>query len=206
MGIPEKLKEMVAYLKDCKIGLSSYSDDGRVNSSFNEDEILNILVKKFDIEVPRSRAWFDFSFKHKKEFYPVNIKITNTMSADNLNCKLGIYYALTGLIPDFANEINWKSYFEKLKENLGISESDYYFLVFNKEDNGDIFANSLKGLSALQPSGNNLPFQCKWDSNREYIDRTFDESKQFILTVFGQSIKLRSEIYFNFKQSFPEYV
>ncbi len=207
MKIPDKLIEIQNHLIKTNIKLSNSFNDGRINASINEDELLIEIEKAFSIDIPKSRAWYDFSFSDKKEFYPVNIKITNTTTADNLNCKLGIYFALTGLIPDFPNEINWLSYFEKLKDNLGkIKKKDYYFLIFNKKNPIDIFLNTLKGISSLQPNGNNLPFQCRWDSNRDYKPKTFDESKNFILKTFGESIKLRSEIYFNFKLIFPEYV
>jgi hypothetical protein len=205
--IPKILTDISVYLSKQKFSLSKQFDDGRINASINEAEILNVIKRKFEIEVPRSRAWYDFAINTNNDFYPVNIKTTDTTHADNLNCKLGIYYTLTGLLPDFPNETNWLNYFEKLKENIGTNENkDYYFLVINKNEHKDVFVNSLRGLQILQPNGNNLPFQCKWDTNREYNNRTFSEAKEFILSVFGQSIKLRAEIYFNFKKYFPEYV
>ena len=207
MSIPKILTDISDYLISKKIELSSEFEDGRVNSAVNEDEILNIIAAKFDIQNPRARNWFDFAIENEGVFYPVNIKITDTAHADNLNCKLGIYYALTGVLPNFPNEIRWLSYFDKVKNNLGTNESkDYYFLVCNKNNPSDVFVNSLKGLQKLQENGNNLPFQCKWDINREFQNRSFDEAKDFILSVFGASIKLRSEIYFNFKRCFPQYV
>ena len=130
MPIPAKLNEICLFLKNEKISLSTSSSDGRVNSSINEDELLKIIKKQFDIQIPKSRAWYDFVIETENEFLPVNIKITDTTHADNLNCKLGIYYALTGLKPDFANEIDWLSYFERLKEHLGkVKTNDYYFLI-----------------------------------------------------------------------------
>lgn len=171
------------------------------------DELLKVIKKRFEVIIPRSRVWFDFAIENNQIFYPVNIKITDTTHADNLNCKLGIYYALTGLLPDFQNEIKWLSYFEKLKENFGkFKNKDYCFLIFNKQDNNNIFVNSLKGIKILQPNGNNLPFQCKWEYNKLFYKRSFNKSSEFILSTFGTSIKLRAEIYFNFKKYFPEYV
>lgn len=111
------------------------------------------------------------------------------------------------MLPDFSNETNWLSFFEKLKENLGTrKDKDYYFLICNKQDVSDIFANTLKGLQKLQPNGNNLPFQCQWNENRDFKNRSFKQAEKFILTTFGESIKLRAEIYFNFKRLFPDYV
>ena len=206
-NIPNILQEIVGYLQKEKVTFSKRFADGRINSSINEDEIIKILKKKFDIIVPKSRAWYDFAIETKTEFYPINIKVTDTTHADNLNCKLGIYYALTGLIPDFPNETNWLSYFEKMKENLATKkDKDYYFLICNKKDEKDVFINTLKGLQKLQPNGNNLPFQCRWDENRDFKNRTLKQAEKFILTTFGESIKLRAEIYFNFKRLFPDYV
>lgn len=131
---------------------------------------------------------------------PVNIKVTDTTHADNLNCKLGIYFALTGRIPAFPNEINWLSFFEKQKEGMTrqVVSQDYYFLIISKKDKNDVFVNSLKGLQELQANGNNLPFQCKWDLNRIYKERTLEEAKAFLLKNFAKSVKLRAEIYFQF--------
>lgn len=201
--LPEILESIKDSLKSTNFGLSKDFSDGRINSSFNESEIIKIIDKNYCINVPKSRNWYDFSIEDGETFLPVNIKVTETKSADNLNCKLGIYYALTGLLPCFSNEINWLKYFEYLNKNIGKhNDRDYYFLVINKSDTNDVFINSLKGLSKLH----NLPFQCKWDENRAYQAKSFEECVQFILTYFGKSIKLRAEIYFNFKKFFPEYV
>jgi len=205
---PSTLIAIKNFLLQSNITLSEGFDDGRINSSFNEKEIIHLIQRaNFDISVPKARSWYDFSFIENDIFYPVNIKITETNSADNLNAKLGIYYALTGLMPDFHNEIDWLTYFSKFRENMDTYiNKDYYFLVLNKNDAKDIFINSLKGLRKLNPNGNNLPFQCKWKENKEFQKRTHASASKFILKTFGESIKLRSEIYFNFKKYFPEYV
>ena len=207
-NIPKILQDIVNYLRGEKITFSRQLPDGRHNSSVNEKEIIEILKNEFNIIVPRKeRAWWDFAIEDETGFYPVNIKITNTTRADNLNCKLGIYYALTGLIPDFPNETPWLPYFEKMKRNLGAqTDKDYYFLIFNKKNTKDVFINALKGLEKIQPNGNNLPFQCKWNDNRIYVKRTVEEAEKFILSALSESIQLRASIYDNFKHSFPNYV
>ncbi|WP_393970983.1 hypothetical protein OXIME_001230 [Oxyplasma meridianum] len=206
MVIPKKLEEIRKYLIESNMELSNSFADGRVNSRINEDEVIRLIRGNFSINVPKSRAWYDFSFEETGIFYPVNIKITETTSADNLNCKLGIYYALTGKIPDFPNEIDWLDYFEKLKTNLSENSKDYYFLVINRSNTTDIFINSLKSLTTLQPNGNNLPFQCKWGINRIIKVRDYEDAKKFILKNFGESIRLRAEIFFIFKRLFNEYL
>ncbi|MBL7787341.1 MAG: hypothetical protein JNM36_15650 [Chitinophagales bacterium] len=207
MGIPKIISSICSYIADRNLVLTQRFDDGRVNAAFNEEELIKEIKQNFSIEVPPKRAWYDFSIVDQGEFYPINIKITDTTHADNLNCKLGIYYALTGILPDFANEIAWEDFFQKLHANIGTYQSkDYYFLVFNKRMPTDVFANALKGLQTLQPNGNNLPFQCKWDSNRQYQTRTFAEAKDIILSKLGESISLRASIYRNFANYFPQYV
>ncbi|RVY42210.1 restriction endonuclease [Helicobacter pylori] len=196
--IPTQLNEIAKFLKTNPYHLSQPLQDGRLNSSVNEEEILN-TIKHFPIQLPKAREWWDFSFEENDIFYPVNIKTTTTKTADNLNCKLGIYYALCGLVPEFNNEIAWEKYFQKLHEDLGKNtDRDYYFLIINKNDPKDIFINSLKGIQTLQP--NNLPFQCKWDNNREIVQRNFTESKNFILSALAKSVKLR--VYLAFKEFF----
>jgi len=201
------LEEIVAYLKSTEIVLSSQTEDGRINASINEAEIIEHIKKNFSINVSTKRSWYDFSIIEEDKFIPVNIKVTQTTQADNLNCKLGIYYTLTGLMPDFHNEIDSLNFFEKLSKNIGNqTNKDYYFLIFNKNIPKDIFYNSLRGLQELQANGNNLPFQCQWNKNREIKTRTFEEVKEFLLRKYGESIKLRANMYFHFKKFFPEYV
>ncbi len=191
--IPTRLNEIAEFLRTNPYHLSQPLQDGRLNSSVNEEEILN-TIKHFPVQLPRAREWWDFSFEENDIFYPVNIKTTTTKTADNLNGKLGIYYALCGLLPEFNNEIAWEKYFQKLHKDLGTNTNrDYYFLIINKNDPKDIFINSLKGIQTLQP--NNLPFQCKWDNNRKIVQRNFDESKNFILSALAKSVTLRANIY-----------
>ncbi|KAA6502314.1 restriction endonuclease [Helicobacter pylori] len=191
--IPTQLNEIAEFLKTNPYNLSQPLQDGRLNSSVNEEEILNTIKHFFPIQLPKAREWWDFSFEENDIFYPVNIKTTTTKTADNLNCKLGIYYALCGLVPEFNNEIAWEKYFQKLHKGLGTNtDRDYYFLIINKNDPKDVFINSLKGIQTLQP--NNLPFQCKWDNNREIVQRSFIESKNSILSALAKSVKLRSSV------------
>ncbi len=202
--IPTQLNEIAEFLKTNPDSLSQPLQDGRLNSSVNEEEILNTIKDYFPIQLPKAREWWDFSFEENDIFYPVNIKTTTTKTADNLNCKLGIYYALCDLVPEFNNEIAWEKYFQKLHKDLGKNTNrDYYFLIINKNDPKDVFINSLKGIQTLQP--NNLPFQCKWDNNREIIQRSFNESKNFILSALAKSVKLRANIYLTFKEVFGEF-
>lgn len=202
--LPQMLLEMVDFLRTQNLTLSNQSRDGRINSAFNEDEIFTLLNQNFEINRPNMRDWVDFSFSENEIFIPVNIKVSTTKTADNLNCKLGIYYALTGQIPPFNNGVSWENYFKTLSENLQENTADYYFLIINKDNPNDVFATSLKGLESINPNGNNLPFQAKWDSNRNHIPRDFEEAKNFILNTFAESLKLRADAYLSFRKYFCE--
>ncbi|RKV31241.1 restriction endonuclease [Helicobacter pylori] len=141
--VPTQLNEIAEFLRTNPYHLSQPLRDGRLNSSVNEEEILNTIKHSFPIQLPKAREWWDFSFEEK----------------------------------DLGKNTN----------------RDYYFLIINKNDPKDIFINSLKGIQTLQP--NNLPFQCKWDNNREIVQRDFIESKNFILSALAKSVKLRANIY-----------
>jgi hypothetical protein len=210
--IPKVLLQISEHLSSHKFRISTLNHDGRINSAVNEDEVLNYLERSYDFGSyelirPQARDWFDFAIEKGTEFYPVNIKVTTTDTVDNLNCKLGIYYALTGLKPSFSNGISWLPFFSKLHDSFGkYKDKDYYFLIVNKNNLNDVFCSSLKGITNLTPNGNNLPFQSKWSDNHKLTYRTFEQASNFIMSTFATSIKLRSDIYFNFKRFFPEYV
>ena len=154
-------------MQQSHLNLTRTTRDGRVNSTFNENEIVALIAQRFEIQRSESRDWFDFAFEEQGIFYPVNIKVSTTETTDNLNCKLGIYYALTGQLPDFPNTISWENYFCRLSNRIVDNNCDYYFLIVNKDNTQDIFLSSLKSIRHLVPNGNNLPFQACWNDNRE---------------------------------------
>ncbi|MDD1372294.1 hypothetical protein [Metamycoplasma hyosynoviae] len=195
------LNFIVDLLKKQNFSLNNKNKDGRINSAnsesiiikqiANNDEFKQFLTKNNLIaKIPNIREWYDFLiFNEDNTFFcPINLKISNLNlnSSDNLNCKIGMYFCLTGKIPAFSNEINWSNFLIKLYSNMEDNNRDYYFLVINKENNRDIFFNSLKKLYELNPNGNNLPFQCVWNKNREKVNRTYEESKKLHYEKFLQ--------------------
>jgi len=136
--------------------------------------------------------------------FQLNIKITTTKTADNANSKNGLFYSLTG--KRYVDNNSWKDYLKALRANIRETEHDYYFLIINKQDNQDIFFNSLKSLTKIVPNGNNLPFQIKWNENRIPVNKTFEEAKKMLLEGLGKSIELRADVYFVFKEYFSEYL
>lgn len=204
---PKLLLEVQDFLIGNTLSFPEYTEDGRTNSTLYRKEIIEKLSKEFGskINYPKVRDWFSFSFKEEGEFFPVNIKVSTMNTADNLNCRLGIYFALTGKIPPFDNEVDWEEYFKALQRDLEFTQKDYYFLIINKNNPKDVILNSLKGLKKINPNGNNLPFQAKWSENRERVSRTYDEAKDFILRCFSQSLRLRVNAYNSFLGYFKEY-
>lgn len=199
--IPSELNEIRNYLVSNGTNISKGSGDGRIMSAINEDEITKVISAKFNIELPPPRFWYDFAIKKGTEKIPVNIKVTSTVTADNVQCKLGMYHALTGIWPTFANETPWNEYFSLMQRGLNTKkDKDYYFLVVSKKNPRDIFCTSLKQLQTLVANGNNLPFQCNWGNNRMPKDRTHDQAVKFLLGRFYESIKARANILDEFEE------
>ncbi|MBP5723047.1 MAG: hypothetical protein J6X18_05680 [Bacteroidales bacterium] len=204
---PKKIEEMCAYLSEQKLSLIELSPDGRINSALSESNVLDILKKGFpELTVPngKSREWYDCAFRDDDgNFIPINIKISTMKSTpDNVSSKSGLFYTLTGVIPE--KEYEWPEYFDKLNENIGKGwdSADYYFIVINKNDTSDVFCTSQKHLNVLVPNGNNLPFQCAWGANRIPIYRTNKESKEFLMGALTESIERSNEIYQNYHRVF----
>ncbi|VEU70079.1 hypothetical protein [Mycoplasmopsis glycophila] len=210
------LKELIEELKKDGINLTKHNNDGRINSIYNEEEVIKEILriyknipifkeKALSIEKqPRPRWWYDILIKdNQNNFYcPINIKISDfsNSASDNISSKEGLYFSLTGT----SNEtiINWSKYFQSLSENIKETNTDYFFIVFNKNDRRDIIFNSMRRLKKLTPNGNNLPFQCKWIENREIETRTFQEAKEFLINNLYKSIKKRAQIKEEFETVF----
>lgn len=207
-AIPRVLSEIAEFLAGDKMVLDSTAPDGRIASAVNEDTIIQRISEKFNIQKPdkKTRHWWDFAVDNADGFYPVNLKISEFVNAnDNLNCKLGIYYSLTGTSPDFPNEIGWGNFFRRLSQDIRDNDKDYYFMVINKQNTSDVLVQGLKTLQTVYPNGNNLPFQCCWIHNRRSVARSFDEARDFLLAAFSESIKKRAKIYLDFQRCFPQY-
>jgi hypothetical protein len=112
------------------------------------------------------------------------------MQADNISSKLGLFYALTGILPTNVKDTNlnhWGPYNRKLLENLDYNcEADYYFVIYFK-DSESFLVTSLKRIQTLTPNGSNLPFQCKWSENDVFSNRTLEEQSKYIMDVYYDS-------------------
>lgn len=224
--IEQALDFIVNSLKKDTVTLSHIVEDGRINSVKNEDEVIDkiksskkislyLQANSLKIGTPKSREWFDFTIESEDTsannyFCPVNIKVSKLGTADNLNCKLGIFYALTGCIPSSVslnNGVGWEKFFKSTDKHMAKNkDKDYCFLVVNKNDITDVFWNSLKRLNKIVPNGNNPPFQCKWSDNKTKTERTYIEARKFILSCLEQTVYQREQIGISFRKYLKKYI
>lgn len=205
------MNELTSDLRNKTIELSDDDvSDGRVYSAINELNVTNVIeeiykdnpfYKEYDLELiepnknsASNREWYDIAFKNADVFIPINIKISAlSRFADNLNCKTGLAYALTGLPPEELSQLSrldWAAYGQAVVPHITDEETgtDYYFLIVNKNNLTDIFWNSLKHIPELVPNGSNLPFQCRFERNREPDDATQAESNKRLINTFSESL------------------
>ena len=190
----EKLKQIIES-GNITFNASTISQDGRVNSIKDEDKIAlyikNLFGDKCNIAPPR--FWYDVALTIDGKFYPINIKSVTGKTADNISSKDGMFYAITGLDPRTEKVTPFKTFENKLLNNINYSgDADYYFVIFFKETK-EIFFTSLKRVCTLTPNGSNLPFQCKWNNNKVYTTRNNKDQINYIIKVYCESVKKKIE-------------
>lgn len=205
--IPGELLAISDWLASRKVRLVRGNENQRIDSVKNHSLIVSELVKsKLFRIIPHARpsvGWYSFELCNEGRSLLVKIKVSSLSRADNLNCKLGVFHALTGQRPEFTDEISWVNYFQLLSHNLDTDcDEDFYFLVVNRTDTSDVFCNSLKGIEELKANGSNLPFQCRWADNRRLAQRSNSEATRYILGVLGESARLRAEIHHGYERYF----
>ena len=181
------------YLSKVNYNFINVNKDGRINSNFDEDEIIDLMIYKFGnkIKRPSIRNWFDVGiYDNYYGWLPVNIKSTTTKTSDNVGNLALCVYSYTNQYLDlnstYENGPMASILFDKLKkkEYNYKHKKDYYFIVLNKNNNSEIIVNSVKGLSALTPNLNNLPFQVKWNKNKYFSYKNINYNiLQFLDTI-----------------------
>ena len=189
-NLPLILYKIKNYLEKTMFDFSSQTNDGRINSCLDEDNIIKLLEKKYDNKIKKvdKRHWCDILvFDKIYGWLPVNIKTTTTTTSDNTGNLAMCVYSYTDEKLDLNKSYNngemSEILFKKLKnkEYNKIYKKDYYFIVLNKTNQSDVIINSVKGLIHLTPNINNLPFQVKWNDNKEYkYDIINNKIKMFI--------------------------
>lgn len=191
------LTDVCDFLKTKNFCLSSTSDDGRINSSLDEDIVLDLIVAHYGNLVQKMppRSWCDF--KHVPTNEPINFKSTSMKSSDNACNYLALIYALTDL--SFEDErkphsTNDKKQFLTWVRDTDIDSGynnnrDYWFLIVNKNDPSTVFYNSIKQLNDITSNPSNPPFQVNWSKNKKRIARSFENSIGFINETVFKTIK-----------------
>ena len=175
--LPLLMYQIQKYLKLQAFQCSTQNEDGRINSCFDEEEVIKLLVEKFGnkIRKPGIRMWYDIlAFDTIYGWIPINIKTTTTKTSDNIGNLALCVYAYTDEVLDIHRDKTYENgemsniLFNKLqnKKYNKNYKKDYYFIVVNKLDASDIIVNSIKGLTILTPNANNLPFQVNWSKNK----------------------------------------
>lgn len=162
------------FLNNNLVEFSNQNSDGRVNSSLDEQKIIELLKNRFNgkIKPADKRMWYDILvLDRQKGWIPVNIKTTTTKTSDNTGNFAMCVHAYTNEKLDYntsySNGKMSELLLNKIKsKQFNKSNRDYYFLVLNKTNPADIIINSLRGLSILTSNINNLPFQICWQKNR----------------------------------------
>lgn len=189
-----------------RLVLARSARDGRVDSQENERQVSQALEyfalssewfaeQSLRLEISPSRHWYDFAVTGPDGlFLPVNVKVSALRTADNISSKEGVFYALTGVLPNAVSIKNWESFCRQLSHRLGMNpDADYYFMVVSKQLPAEVFWTSLKHITELVPNGNNPPFQCNWAKNRERVARSADDAQKYILGVLRETFRLRAE-------------
>ena len=169
-----------------QLELEENFEDGRLNSSFNEEVVLNYIKQiieenEYDFEKAPAREWYDFKFNGT----PFNLKISNMSGADNVSSKKGLVYALTGKLPNNTHQ----NCLDLLESGFVDSdEYDYGFLIVDKNTK-KLYVTSIKNLDVryLVSNGNNLPFQCNWSENYKFTNRTVEEQSKYLMEIYFQS-------------------
>jgi len=84
--LPNSLLTIKKILQERTIKLCETSNDGRINSCMDEDEIIRILSEELPNRIykPKARMWYDILVRDfQYGWLPVNIKSTTTLTSDN---------------------------------------------------------------------------------------------------------------------------
>lgn len=192
-------KDAKKFISEAKFSLCEDHDDGRTNSTVDEETVLDLLMDKYGEEIlfrPPPRKWFDLW--HKPSGTPINIKVTSMKGADNACNFLALLWSFTDLKISHTRSAkkgkDWSellSFWTKNPTFTQSEERDYWFFVIDKNNTSNIIVNSLRLLE--EPTGNpsNPPFQIDWKKNSNPKQRTFEEAFKLYMDICISDIKKR---------------
>ena len=196
---PKLLEDIAGCLRKAENEIQlKKTGDGRVASARSEANVVKKIKKlctarSWKVETPKSRSWYDIAIIDGDQRYYIDIKISSCTATDNTNAKRAIYYFLTGETPE-GFDLGDASFFKRMSERESVcKDRDYYYLIVNKRNTRDVFLCSLRSLTCVKPNPSNLPFQAKWDDNREPSWKNWDKARRMLLQQWAKSIQKRIE-------------
>ena len=173
--------------------------NGRKNSQEDEKNIIQFLIDHFGDKIyvfEGDRSWCDILVRDDENncWHPVNIKTTEIKTSDNAGNYAMLVHALTDHELDLrAPNCNGGAMLDILDAKIHACAfnmspiKDYYYLVFNKNQPGDVILNSIRGLSELTCNASNMPFQISWKKNRTCVPKSTFESVTQVKTCFAKT-------------------
>jgi hypothetical protein len=201
-GFPKKLKNITDFLQSNPVTLTNAHRDGRINSAHHEDQIVdhlrahgfdkNCFLTSEDLDLS-NRCWFDILIKDGESVYPVNIKTSSHLSADNACNFLALNWALTNIDIEFSAcphaGKDTRAFVTWAQGDREYSNRDYYFISVNKNKTEEVILNSIKKMPEVSSNPNNLPFQVCWENNKHYVERTNEEAVEYYMSILKDSFR-----------------
>ena len=149
-----------------------HDEDGRITSAVKEKEYLvklkTALGPRFDCEIPKKRAWYDF----KVDGIFINLKISEG-GGDNAFNKKSLLLTWGGSVSDKQSG-NMNELWQNLKMTSRIEVRDplteYHYLVVYKKS-GDVLLKSLVDIHTYMPNCAGNVMQINW--NKEWINKDY---------------------------------
>lgn len=213
---PECLLKIADYLNSYKLNVNKEHVDGRIGSIKDEDSCIEALGKsdefitvkeddfdgaEFDDKIyivePKIRNWYDILVVYNKKNYYINIKSSTLQSADNVGSVDTIMFGLFGKkIKSNDKDKKYAELFHEynMRSDIGFDDIegiDYYFLVVDKNNNGNCFITSISHMNkkSIKSNGSNPPFQCEWTKNSNKKNNKKDICNWIIEAIFNSLIK-----------------
>lgn len=186
----KEIYEIYRKIKKSILNLNNQlSDDGRINSSLNEKDVLNILSEIPGYKGTKNRCWCDFYI----DDIPINIKITSG-DCDNIFNKNALIYTFTHN-EIIKNNMNFNSLAEYLskKNKFERNYKEYYYLVIFKNHVNRILLKSIIDIQNFKNNPSNI-LQINW--GKEYsksltkfnCDQSIDDIKNNIIKHIKNSL------------------
>ena len=172
---PWLLEKVAAFLQDkaTNITLCNTSKEGRVNSVFDEDNIIKTLegeFKEYIVRPTSTRNWYDFMLQLQNDNIPCNIKVSKG-GTNNALCKKALVYTFSTLQDDeIPANMSFNKMIELIEQNKRQERShdctkEYFYIYVDKIDH-TIIVRSLCDIQHYVPSAQNW-LQINWDKEKK---------------------------------------